>query len=69
LPKGITISDGKLRFVETHNAQPLTFKFLETCLKELISNEEQVHKIITYIKNKREITITHDIKRSYDSNV
>ena len=66
LPKSVAISDGRLRFVETHDAQPLTFKFLESCLKDLISNEEQVQQIITYIKNKREIKIGHDIKRTYN---
>ena len=66
LPKSIAISDGRLRFVETHDAQPLTFKFLESCLKDLISNEEQVQQIITYIKNKREIKIGQDIKRTYN---
>jgi len=66
LPKSIAISDGKLRFVETHDAQPLTFKFLESCLNDLISNEEQVQQIIAYIKNKREIKIGQDIKRTYN---
>jgi len=61
----IQISDGKLKFVQLKETQPLTFKYLETCLKEIIKNEEQVNKIVDYIKNKREVKYVADIKRFY----
>ena len=35
----VKISDGRLRVVQTRETQPLTFKFLETCLSEIIKNE------------------------------
>ena len=41
----------------------LTFKFLEKCLHDIISDEKQVENIINYIKNKREITETKSIKK------
>jgi ferritin len=63
----IQISDGKLKFVQLKETQPLTFKYLETCLKEIIKNEEQVNKIVDYIKNKREVKYVADIKRFYNA--
>lgn len=63
----IKISDGQLRFTQIKETQQLTFKYLETCLSEIIKNEEQVKKIIEYVKNKREIKYVPEIKRSYNN--
>ena len=62
----VKISDGQLKFVKVKETQPLTFKYLETCLSEIIKNEEQVKKIIEYIKNKREVKYVPEIKRLYN---
>lgn len=61
----ITLGDGQLKFVKVKETQPLTFKYLETCLGEIIKNEEQVKKIIEYVKNKREVKEVPEIKRLY----
>jgi hypothetical protein len=63
----IKINDGQLKFVKIKETQPLTFKYLETCLSEIIKNEEQVKKIIEYVKNKREIKYNPEIKRFYSN--
>lgn len=63
----INISDGKLKFINVKDTQQLTFKYLETCLGEIIKNEEQVKKIIEYVKNKREIKSVPEIKRFYSN--
>lgn len=63
----VKISDGKLKFVQLKETQPLTFKYLETCLREIIKSEEQVDKIMEYIKNKREVKYVNEIKRFYNS--
>ena len=63
----LQISDGKIKFVKTKDTQVLTFKYLETCLHEIIKNEDQVNKIIDYIKNKREIKYVAEIKRFYNN--
>ena len=63
----VKISDGQLKFVKVKETQPLTFKYLETCLSEIIKNEEQVKKIIDYIKNKREVKYVPEIKRLYSN--
>jgi hypothetical protein len=63
----IQISDGKIKFIQTKETQQLTFKYLESCLHEIIKNEEQVNKIVEYIKNKREIKYVPEIKRLYNN--
>ena len=63
----IQISDGKLKFIKTKDTQQLTFKYLETCLHEIIKNEEQVNKIVEYIKNKRDVKYVPEIKRFYNN--
>ena len=63
----VQISDGKIRFVKVKDTQPLTFKYLESCLKEIIKNEEQVNKILEYVKNKREVKYVSEIKRIYNN--
>ena len=62
----IPISDGKLKIVNNKIAPTITFTYLETCLKEIIRNENQVDKIIQYIKNKRVIKNNLEIKRFYN---
>jgi hypothetical protein len=62
----IQITDGKLKFQNTKITSPLTYGFLETCLNECINDENQVKQIVTYIKSKRQVRYTQDIKRSYN---
>ena len=59
----IQISDGKLKFANSKVAAPLTFKYLEKCLGEVIRNENQVKQIMEYVKSKREINTITEIKR------
>jgi hypothetical protein len=59
----IPITDGKLKFVNTRVAEPLTFKYLEKTLKEIIKNESQVSFIMERVREKREIKVTQEIKR------
>jgi len=61
----VKLSDGQLKFVKVKDTQQLTFKYLETCLSEIIKNEEQVTKIVEYVKNKREVKYVPEIKRLY----
>ena len=62
----IQISDGRLKFHHTKVTNPLTFKFIESCLLECMQNAEQVKNIIKYIKSQRETRSTPDIKRFYN---
>jgi len=62
----VQISDGKLRFVETKQQQPLTFKYIEDCLNQCIDDKSKVKEILTFIKQNREPKIVPDIKRTYN---
>ena len=59
----VNISDGKLKFVNTKVQAPLTFKFLEKTLGEVIRNEVQAKLIVDQIKDKREVKVVPEIKR------
>jgi hypothetical protein len=59
----IQISDGRLRFTNTKVANPLTFKYLEKSLSEIIQNESQVKAIVEHLKQNREFKMVEDIKR------
>ena len=63
----IQISDGLLRFQNAKVTSPLTFKFITQCLNECIVDEEQVAKLIQYIKEKREVRFVPEVKRTYKS--
>jgi len=62
----IQISDGRLKFQNSKISTPLTFKFVEKCLSDLIPSEEQVERIITHIKEQRETKINKELKRYYN---
>jgi len=59
----VQISDGKLKFVKTKVASPLTFKYLEKSLGEIIKNDRQVQQIMLYLKEKRDYKVVPEIKR------
>jgi len=60
------ITGGSLKFVDIKQTSPITLKFLHKCLSECINNESQVDAILNYIKEKREIKYSKDIKRYYE---
>ena len=59
----IGISDGELRVFDRKDYQPLTFYYIEKCLSEIINDKTHVEFIIKYLKEKREVSTTPDIKR------
>jgi uncharacterized phage infection (PIP) family protein YhgE len=59
----VKISDGRLRFTNTRIPEPLTFKYLEKTLSEVIKNESQISLIMEHIKQKRAVKIVPEIKR------
>jgi hypothetical protein len=63
----VQITDGRLKFQSTRNAAPLTFRFIKQCLSECLEGPEIVEQIMKYIKDKREIRYTQEIKRFYNS--
>jgi vacuolar-type H+-ATPase subunit H len=63
----INITDGRIKLVNTHTTTPLTFTYVETCLSEIIKNEEQVKKIVDYLKKRRETKTVTELKRYYNT--
>jgi hypothetical protein len=59
----VKISDGRLKFTNTKVQEPLTFKYLEKTLGEVIKNESQVKLIMEHLKQKRAVKIVPEIKR------
>ena len=60
----IQISDGNITFKQQTNQTPLSMKFIEKCLHEIIPSKISVDKIIEYITSLRQITQKTNIKRS-----
>ena len=59
----IKVNNDRLKFVDTKVPEPLTFKYLEKTLGEIIKNEAQVQLIMEHIKQKRTVKIVPEIKR------
>ena len=59
----VKISDGKLKFTNAKVTEPLTFKYLEKTLGEVIKNESQVKLIMEHLKQKRAFKVVQEIKR------
>jgi len=59
----VQISDGRLKFTNTKIPEPLTFKYLEKTLGEVIKNDSQVKLIMEHIKQKRNVKVVPEIKR------
>jgi len=65
LENKIGITDGELRIYEKKEYSPLSYTYIEKCLAEIIHDKKQLGYIIQYLKQKREITTSLDIKRTY----
>jgi len=65
LENKIGITDGELRVYEKKEYSPLSYTYIEKCLAEIIHDKKQLEYIIQYLKQKREITTSLDIKRTY----
>jgi septal ring factor EnvC (AmiA/AmiB activator) len=59
----INITDCRLKITNTRVAEPITLKYLEKTLGDVIKNESQVKLIMEHIKQKRAIKIVPEIKR------
>jgi hypothetical protein len=59
----VKIGDGKLKFTNTKVQEPLTFKYLERTLGEVIKNEAQIKLIMEHLKQKRSFKMVPEIKR------
>jgi len=64
----VLITDGELRLYEKKDYSPITFTYIENCLAEIITDKSHIDFIIEHLKEKREITIHQEIKRTSNKN-
>lgn len=57
------IQHAHCKVIETKSAEPLTFKYLEKSLGEIIPDKLQLQKVMDHVKQRRQITINKEIKR------
>jgi hypothetical protein len=60
----IKITDGELKICEKKEYSPLTYAYVEECLAKIIPEKESVEFIMDYLKQNREIKITHEIRKT-----
>ncbi len=63
LKSKIQITNGELSFYEKKEYGPLTFAFLEKSLAEIIPDKTHVDFIMEYLKQKRSVKCTTEIRR------
>lgn len=63
----IKLSDSKLKFINNKITPPLTFKFIKSCLDDIIEDTNEVDEIINYIKDRRESKTSLGIKRFFNN--
>lgn len=57
------INNDKLKIIDTKVQEPLTFKYLEKTLGEIIKDENKMKLILEHIKQKRSVKVVPEIKR------
>ena len=62
----IEIADSKIEVFEKKEYSSLTMSYLEKCLSTIIQEPKSVKHILQYIKDKREIKKSVDLKRTFN---
>ena len=60
----VNISDGQLKFANVRQQSALTYTHVKNCLMDCIQDEENVKKIMKYIKQKREVSMCLILKEA-----
>ena len=59
----LEVHDGTLRYYERKEYSSMSFTYIERCLRDMISDDEQVRYVIQYLKDKREVKYVPELKR------
>jgi hypothetical protein len=59
----VRVNNNKIKFSVTKTAEPITFKYLERNLCNIIKNEEQLQKTMEYLKDNREVKYNYSVKQ------
>jgi hypothetical protein len=57
------IQHSQCKIVDAKSVEPLTFRYLEKTLGEIIPDKQQLQKVIDHLKQRRKISISREIKR------
>ena len=60
----INISDGKLNVSDLKVQSAITYKYLETCFKRFLKDDEKASELLEYVKNNRETNKVKQIKKN-----
>ena len=63
--KKIGITNGELKVVEKKEYSPLSYGYIEKKLEEIIPDKSHVEYIIQYLKDKREINVSQELRGNY----
>lgn len=59
----VEVNNKKVKFNVSKTTEPITFKYLEKNLSNIIKNEDQLQKTIDYLKDNRETKYNYSIKQ------
>lgn len=59
----VKVNNNKIKFSVTKTSEPITFKYLERNLCNIIKNEDQLQKTMEYLKDNREVKYNYSIKQ------
>jgi hypothetical protein len=59
----VKVNNNKIKFGVTKTTEPITFKYLERNLCNIIKNEDQLQKTMEYLKDNREVKYNYTIKQ------
>ena len=59
----VKVNNNKIKFSVTKTSEPITFKYLERNLCNIIKNEDQLQKTMDYLKDNREVKYNYSIKQ------
>ncbi len=57
------IQHAQCKVIETKHMEPITFRYLEKTLGEIIPDKQQLQKVMEHVKQRRQITVSKEVKR------
>jgi len=69
IDKKIGITNGELKVVDKKEYSPLSYGYIEKKLQEIIPDKSHVEYIIQYLKDKREINVSQELRGNYTASL
>lgn len=62
--KKIGLPNCEIKMYSKKEYTPLSFTYIEKCLKEILQDDNQIEFVIQYLKDKRETTMVNDLRKN-----